>query len=69
MLQEKERLLTAKEASRLLGVSDARIRQLLLEGLISGHKVSNLVWLIPESEILRYQKDRRKPGRPPSSQI
>jgi excisionase family DNA binding protein len=67
MLRKNERLLTAKEASRVLGVTDARIRQLLLRGLISGHKVGNLVWLIPESEILRYQKDRRKPGRPSSS--
>jgi len=64
MLQEKDGMLTAKEAARTLKVTDARIRQLLLEGKINGHKISNLVWLIPESEIARYKRERRPPGRP-----
>jgi excisionase family DNA binding protein len=64
MLHEHEEMLTAKEAARALKVTDARIRQLLLEGKIKGHKISNLVWLIPKSEIARYTRERRPPGRP-----
>jgi excisionase family DNA binding protein len=64
MLRETDAMLTAKEAAHRLGVSDARIRQLLLDGTLSGHKVSKLIWLIPESEVDRYAQERRPVGRP-----
>jgi excisionase family DNA binding protein len=64
MLQEKERMFTAKEAGARLGVTDARIRQLLLDGVIQGRKIGNLMWLIPESEIEKYSRSRRPPGWP-----
>lgn len=63
-LKPDDTLLTAKEAARRLGVTDARVRQLLLDGTIRGHKISKLLWLIPESEITRYQNTRRPAGRP-----
>jgi len=52
MLQiERSDFLTTKEAAARLGVSDARIRQLLLEGRIFGFKVGETAWLVPLKEL------------------
>lgn len=65
MLQiERSDYLTTKEAAARLGVSDARIRQLLLEGRISGLKVGETAWLVPLKEVERYSRERRPVGRP-----
>jgi len=62
-----ERLLTASEAADLLGMTHGRVCQLLRAGLMKGHKVGRLVWLIPESEAKKFV-EKPTVGRPRSRQ-
>ncbi len=59
MLEAKGPLYTTKEAARILNVTRGRIHQLIAEGRITfirpGYEL-----LIPDSEIKRYQRERRK---------
>ena len=51
---------TVTELAKAAGVSDARIRQLLIEGRdLKGRKAGTL-WIIPDSEARRFLNDRRK---------
>lgn len=55
---------TTKEAARYLGVTAARIRQLILEDRIKSEKMGR-DHIISKSELADYQKQgKRKPGRP-----
>ena len=47
------RLFDTKEAAAYLGVSDSRIRQLLLDGRLKGVKVGNS-WGFTEATLKRY---------------
>ena len=58
---------SAPEAAALLGLTDARIRQLLSNGVIQGQKLGERNWAIHIDEVDRYKKERRPPGRPPAS--
>lgn len=53
-----------KEAARLLGVSPARVRQLLLSGKLKGWKEeghpNRVDWKIDRQEVLRYLEDKHK---------
>lgn len=53
-----EGLLTTIEAGRQLGVSDSRIRQLILDGLLKGEKVNANTLLIKQSEIDRFKRNK-----------
>jgi len=61
---------TAAEAAARLGLSDARIRQMLLAGRLRGQKAGKHTWIIATSELERFERERkpRKPycRRPPS---
>lgn len=57
----RKQLVTAKVAAAELGVSDSRIRQLCLAGLIAGAERRSRDWLIP-SPVVRYTLPR---GRRP----
>lgn len=46
---------SVNEAAEYLKVTAGRVRQLLMRGQISGHKVGERGWAIPRSEL-----DRRK---------
>ena len=62
-LSNSEKLLTTKEAAIYLGVTQGRIRQLLLEGKIQGQKIAPRFWLIPQKELQPFFSPPRV-GRP-----
>ncbi len=55
------KLLTAKQAGKILGVNASRIRQFILEGRLPATKFAN-AWMIKEQDLKKVQE--RKPGRP-----
>lgn len=56
--------LTTKEAADALGVSTAYIRQMIINGTITGAKKFGRDNAVPESEIERLKNTDRKAGRP-----
>lgn len=64
--REEMGLLTTQEAADLLDITIYGIHKLLQRAQIKGHKIGGQrgIWLIPRSEIERYDEERRKPGRP-----
>ncbi len=60
----EEQFVTTQEAAARLGVSDARVRQMVLSGVIEKSKKFGRSNMIPESEVKRLEKRNRKPGRP-----
>jgi len=61
-MAEEHRDWTTTELARHLGVNDSYIRQLLLAGRLKGHK-RGPIWLIPDEEVQRWLKSRRKRRR------
>lgn len=60
-----ENYLTTQEAAKFLGVTAARVRQLILDERIKSQKMGR-DHIIPHSELINYQKQgKKKPGRPP----
>jgi excisionase family DNA binding protein len=55
------KILTAKQAAKALGVNDSRIRQLILVGRLPAQKFGP-VWMIKEKDLSKVAD--RKPGRP-----
>jgi len=55
--------MTTTEAAEILGVSQARVRQLILAGRLPAIKHGR-DWMIKRSELLRFTKLIRTPGRP-----
>ncbi|MBA3769468.1 MAG: helix-turn-helix domain-containing protein [Blastocatellia bacterium] len=55
---------TAKQTAERLGISDARVRQMIRDGVIKNAKKFGRDNAIPESEIIRLKSSERKPGRP-----
>jgi len=59
---------TAHEAARVLGISPARVRQMLRAGELEGKRGPKRVegapgpWLVPESAVRAYQKSRKPVG-------
>ena len=53
-----------RDAAEMLGLSVGRIRQLIAEERISAVKLTDRMSLIAESEVKRFSKLKRKPGRP-----
>lgn len=60
-----EHLLTVPEAAALLGVTEARVRQLCNKGRL-GRKFGNQ-WAISRDELRQFALIPRNPGRPRSS--
>lgn len=56
------KLLSAKQAGKILGVNDSRVRQLILAKRLPAIKIGDS-WVIQEKD-LKLVADR-KPGRPP----
>jgi len=63
--QVRERLYTVSETAEILGVTEGRVRQLLLSGQMSGMKFGRAMWTIPESELDKF-REPSKVGRPRS---
>jgi excisionase family DNA binding protein len=59
-----EGYLTTKEAAQRLAVSAARIRQMIIEGVIKGAGKFGRDNVVPELEVKRLEQFERKPGRP-----
>ncbi len=55
--------LTTTQTAEKLNVSQARVRQMIIEGIIKAEKVGRDNF-IPESEVKRLESLNRKPGRP-----
>ena len=55
--------LTAKQVAERLGISDARVRQLILEGKLPAQKFGNVL-SIDEADLVKVTT-YGKPGRPP----
>lgn len=55
--------LTVAEAAQLLGVTDSRVRQLLISGELPGEKFGS-TWAIKKADVTRFSKIERKPGNP-----
>jgi len=51
------------EAAERLGISPRRVAGLIEQGVLKAAKVGK-TWIIEESEIMRFSKITRKPGRP-----
>lgn len=59
MTTAKQRtLFTCKQAAKRLGVTDSRIRQVILEGKLSAEKIGERVIVIEEKELVRYERER-----------
>jgi excisionase family DNA binding protein len=56
--------LTTKQTAERLGITPARVRRLILDGVIKANKVGRDNF-VSESEVKRLESANRKPGRPP----
>lgn len=60
---------TTQEAAEFLGVTAARIRQLILEERIKSKKMGR-DHIISQSELINYQEQgKKKTGRPPKNNL
>ena len=59
----KDYLTTSQTAERL-GISSAKVRQMIIEGVITQAEKVGRDNFIPESEVKRLESFDRKPGRP-----
>ncbi|HEY0889444.1 MAG TPA: helix-turn-helix domain-containing protein [Nocardioides sp.] len=55
--------IAVKDAAQRLGVSESRIRQLLIAGDLNGRRIGR-AWLVDADDIARLQGQQRRPGRP-----
>lgn len=62
MLSSNFSFLSVPEAAKQLGVTGARIRQLLISKEMAGSKLGQN-WAIPENEIQNYKKNLLPSGR------
>jgi excisionase family DNA binding protein len=58
-----EPMFTTNEAAEMLGVSAARIRQMVIAGIVTAEKRGRDL-LIPQSQIEKAKKRKTSPGRP-----
>ena len=58
------RFLSVSEAAEILGISGGRVRQLLITGLLKGHKLGKKQWAIDPSEVVQRKIKPTPRGRP-----
>jgi len=63
--QPGERYYSVREAAQALGVSRGRVHQFVCEGRLRGERIGNVL-VFRESEIKRFRRIPRTPGRPKS---
>ena len=56
-----------QEAAKLVGCTEGRIRQMLLDGTLKGEKANQRAWLILTTEIERLREKPYTTGRPRTS--
>jgi len=59
-MDTKFRFFSVAEAAEFLGVTGGRVRQLLIAGELSGHKLGKSGWAIPETVLRRFKASREK---------
>lgn len=64
MYADIDELTTTREAAKVLGVTASRVRQLLRQDLLKGHRLPAGLWLISQDDLTEYQEKRRTAGRP-----
>lgn len=50
---------TVQQAAEALGLTDARVRQLLIEGRIRGAKKFGKAWMLPDNPVIAPPKNPR----------
>ena len=55
---ESQNYLSVQEVADSLGLTDGRIRQMLLAGELQGQKLGERVWAIPSTELDRVKRSR-----------
>lgn len=65
---EMKGLLTTKQVAEKLGVSPARVRRMVIDGLIKADKLGRDN-VITEKELKRFEKLDRSVGRPPKESV
>lgn len=55
--------MTVQEVAERLGITDGRVRQLLLKNRLHGEKFGQL-WVVNEDEVERFASLDRPPGNP-----
>jgi len=63
MLSKANTRCTVQQAAEILGVTEGRVRQLLLEKRLKGKKFAN-VWEVEREEIERFKSLDRPAGNP-----
>lgn len=58
-----DNVVTVKQAAEELSLAQTTIRVYIEEGIIQATKFGRQ-WAIPEAEVERYKRDRRRVGRP-----
>lgn len=64
--------LTTAEAAKRLGVTTETLQKYCLNSETGGTPMIHAVrvgrsWLVPKTEVARYRKERKRPGRPASA--
>jgi excisionase family DNA binding protein len=56
--------LSVNEAAELIGCTDGRVRQLLIDGQLKGQKLHARAWVVDRDSADKYAKNTSKVGRP-----
>lgn len=64
MIVSNERLLKTKEVAKLLSISPITVCAHVAHGLLKVHDRVGTAMLFAESEVARFERERRKPGNP-----
>lgn len=56
--------LTLSDASKLVGITTGRLRQMLRAGTLKGMKAGPRAWLVAEKEVLKLRSKQPTTGRP-----
>jgi len=54
---------TTQEAAERLNVTDARVRQLIADGILAAQKVGNAILVIPTSDVAKLKRQRQAQKR------
>lgn len=60
-MDSKFQYVSVPEAADMLGVTDGRVRQLLIAGDLEGHKLGEKNWAIPVVAVQGYERKPRGP--------
>jgi len=52
--------LTTAQAAKILGVTAARVRQLIREGTVKAHRFGSRIYLVQRDSVYQYDQERGK---------